>query len=91
MATATVVIADEVGLHARPAARFVQLAGRFGSDIVVRRGERSADAKSMIEVLTLEAGQGDEIALEAPATTPTRPSTPSSHSLRGARPSVLSP
>lgn len=65
MATATVVIADKVGLHARPAAKFVQLAGGFGSDIVVRRGDRSADAKSMIEVLTLEAGQGDEIALEA--------------------------
>lgn len=33
MATATVVIADKVGLHARPAAKFVQLAGGFGSDI----------------------------------------------------------
>ena len=65
MAGARVVIADEVGLHARPAAKFVRLAGRFDSDIVVRNGSRSANAKSMLEVLTLEAGQGAEIELEA--------------------------
>lgn len=65
MASERVTIADEVGLHARPAAKFVQTAGRFDSDIQVRKGDRSADAKSMIEVLTLEAAKGDEIVLEA--------------------------
>ena len=65
MASGSVVIADEVGLHARPAARFVQLAKRFGSDVRVRHGERSADAKSMLQVLTLEVGKGDEIEIEA--------------------------
>jgi phosphocarrier protein HPr len=65
MATGKVVVADEVGLHARPAAKFVQLAKRFGSDIRVSNGERSADAKSMLAVLTLEVGQGDEVELEA--------------------------
>jgi phosphotransferase system HPr (HPr) family protein len=65
MAQRRVTIADEVGLHARPAAKFVQAAARFASDIKVRKADRSADAKSMIEVLTLEAGKGDEIVLEA--------------------------
>jgi phosphocarrier protein HPr len=65
MATGKVVVADEVGLHARPAAKFVQLAKRFGSDIRLSNGERSADAKSMLAVLTLEVGQGDEVELEA--------------------------
>jgi phosphotransferase system HPr (HPr) family protein len=61
----SVVIVDEVGLHARPAAAFVKLAGRFDADITVRCGERSANAKSILSVLTLEAGKGSEIELEA--------------------------
>lgn len=65
MASQTVTITDEVGLHARPAAKFVQMAARFGSDIEVRKGDRAADAKSMIEVLTLEAARGDEVLLSA--------------------------
>jgi phosphocarrier protein HPr len=65
VAQARVMIVGEVGLHARPAAKFVKLAGSFGSDIVVRHGERAANAKSMLQVLTLEARQGDEIEIEA--------------------------
>lgn len=65
MAEGRVVIADAVGLHARPAARFVKLAASFASDIVVRRNDRTANAKSILQVLTLEAGQGAEIVLQA--------------------------
>jgi phosphotransferase system HPr (HPr) family protein len=46
-------VIDESGLHARPAARFVQAASRFASRIVIRDGEREADAKSLISLLGL--------------------------------------
>jgi multiphosphoryl transfer protein len=46
-------VVDESGLHARPAARFVQAASRFASRIVIRNGEREADAKSLISLLGL--------------------------------------
>lgn len=47
-----------VGLHARPASIFVQTASRFKSSVVVTCGDRTADAKSIISVLGLGAGQG---------------------------------
>ena len=46
-------VIDESGLHARPAARFVQAASRFASRIVIRNGDREADAKSLISLLGL--------------------------------------
>ena len=46
-------VIDASGLHARPAARFVQTASRFASRIVIRNGEREADAKSLISLLGL--------------------------------------
>ena len=46
-------VIDESGLHARPAARFVQAASRFASRIVIRSGDREADAKSLISLLGL--------------------------------------
>jgi phosphotransferase system HPr (HPr) family protein len=46
-------VIDESGLHARPAARFVQAASRFASRISIRNGEREADAKSLISLLGL--------------------------------------
>jgi phosphotransferase system HPr (HPr) family protein len=46
-------VIDQSGLHARPAARFVQAASRFASRIMIRNGEREADAKSLISLLGL--------------------------------------
>jgi len=46
-------VIDPAGLHARPAARFVQIANRFGSRIVIRHADREADAKSLIALLGL--------------------------------------
>jgi phosphocarrier protein HPr len=60
-----ITITDEVGLHARPAARFVKLATSFTADITVSKGERSANAKSLVEILQLEAGQGSIVVIEA--------------------------
>lgn len=65
MPSTEITITDDVGLHARPAARFVKTAMRFPADIRVRRGERQADAKSLVQVLQLEAGKGSVITIEA--------------------------
>lgn len=59
------VVRDEVGLHARPAALFVKQAGRFSSDIRVRYRDKNANAKSILEVLSLDAGQNAEVILSA--------------------------
>ena len=57
------VIKHEVGLHARPAALFVQTAKRFQSDIKVTVGDKTVDGKSILSVLTLGANQGASIRL----------------------------
>ena len=51
--------------HARPAALFVQTAKRYAATITVRVGERQANAKSMVQVLTLAAKQGAQLAIQA--------------------------
>lgn len=59
----TVVITNKVGLHARPATLFVQEAARFQAQIQVQFGEKSANAKSILGVLKLGAGQGASLLL----------------------------
>jgi phosphotransferase system HPr (HPr) family protein len=58
-------VIDESGLHARPAARFVQAASRFASRIVIRNGDREADAKSLISLLGLAVGISSVITVAA--------------------------
>jgi phosphocarrier protein len=58
-------VIDASGLHARPAARFVQTASRFTSRIVIRNGEREADAKSLIALLGLAVRLSSEITVAA--------------------------
>jgi phosphotransferase system HPr (HPr) family protein len=60
-----VTIIHEAGLHARPAAMFVQTAAKFSSDIDVTHGETTANAKSILGVLTLGAHKGAEITIKA--------------------------
>ncbi len=61
----TLTINHEVGLHARPASMFVQTAARFSSDIEVTHGETTANAKSILSVLTLGAHKDAEIIITA--------------------------
>ena len=65
MTTIQLSIDNSVGLHARPAALFVQTASKFHSEITVQHGENRANAKSILEVLTLGAGKGAEISVSA--------------------------
>jgi len=61
----TLTITHEVGLHARPASMFVQTSAKFTSDIEVTHGETTANAKSILAVLTLGAHKDSEIVIKA--------------------------
>jgi phosphocarrier protein len=52
------------GLHARPAAQFVKLAGGFRSSVKIRRDGREANAKSILSVLGLGVSRGTQIELD---------------------------
>ncbi len=61
----SVTITNKYGLHARPAMQFVEIAGRFRADVRLVRGEKSADAKSIMEVLMLAAENGADLLIKA--------------------------
>lgn len=61
----TLLVRNRLGLHARPAARFVMTAGRYEADIRVAKGNKTANAKSINQVAILGARQGDEIVVTA--------------------------
>jgi phosphotransferase system HPr (HPr) family protein len=67
MAEITITIKNKVGLHARPASLFVQAANKYKSDIRVTNtsNNTTANAKSILNVLTLGANQGCEINMKA--------------------------
>jgi phosphocarrier protein HPr len=61
----TLVLVNKVGLHARPASLWVQTAGRFKAKITVVCSGRTANAKSILEVLQLGARYGAELVVTA--------------------------
>ena len=65
MAEKQATVGPEEGLHARPAAQFVKTAKRFSSVIVVVKGERQANAKSSLKIMTLGARKGDTLTIRA--------------------------
>ena len=59
-----VIITNESGLHARPAALFVQLANKFDATVTVKKDEESVNGKSIMGILMLAANKGSEIYIE---------------------------
>ena len=57
-------IRNKLGLHARPAALFVQTANRFKSDIEVVKGRQKVNGKSIMGIMTLAAGMGVAITVQ---------------------------
>ena len=57
------VIVNTLGLHARAAARFVQLASRYSSRIVVEHGTVTADGKSILGLLALLGRTGSRLTI----------------------------
>ncbi len=65
MIMANVTIVNKLGLHARAASRLVNCASGFAAEIEIVRGTRSVNAKSIMGVLTLAAGLGTELVIQA--------------------------
>ncbi len=59
-----VEIQNKLGLHARAAAKVTQLAARFGAEVWLSRNGRRVNAKSIMGVMMLAAGQGSRIGIE---------------------------
>lgn len=58
-----VTILNETGLHARPASVFVNTAAKFKSELTLSKGEKRANAKSILSVLGLGISKGTEITI----------------------------
>jgi phosphocarrier protein len=66
MAQRTVAVASRSGLHARPAALFTQAAAAAGIPVTIAKpGGPAVDAASILFVMTLGAGNGQEVVLTA--------------------------
>lgn len=61
----SVQIVNRLGLHARPAAEFVKLAGRFAAEILVEKDGLEVNGKSIMGVLMLAAEHGSHITIRA--------------------------
>lgn len=59
------IVKNKQGLHARPAALFVQIANKFDSRITVIRDEEKVNGKSIMGILMLGAEKDSEIIIEA--------------------------
>jgi catabolite repression HPr-like protein len=60
-----VVVRLKTGLHARPAALFVQEANKFSSDIYVEKGDKKVNAKSIMGIMSLAISSNTEIHISA--------------------------
>jgi len=61
--TRQVVIVNELGLHARAAAKIAKLAGRSRASVWIRKGSAKADASSILDILALECEKGSKITI----------------------------
>ncbi len=60
-----ITVKNKQGLHARPAALFVQLANKFESAITVKKGKEKVNGKSIMGILMLAAEHGSQVIVEA--------------------------
>ena len=68
MTSRTVTVVNQLGMHARAAARFVHLAARFQARVRVARDSREMDGKSIMGILLLAAARGSAITISAEGT-----------------------
>ena len=65
MTSVSVTVVNQLGMHARAAAKFVHLAGRFDARVKVARDRREMDGKSIMGILLLAAARGSTITISA--------------------------
>ena len=63
MAERTVVVTNETGLHARPAASLVQFVKNYPGEVTIIKEDKEANAKSIFNVMSLGIAKGTEIKL----------------------------
>jgi phosphotransferase system HPr (HPr) family protein len=59
-----IILTNELGLHARPAAMIAELAKNAKSKVWITRGDDKVDASSIIDIMTLACMNGTEITLQ---------------------------
>ncbi len=62
------IVKNRLGLHARPAALFVQTTNKFTSSVKVRKGDQEVDGKSIMGLMMLAAEEGSTLAIIANGT-----------------------
>jgi phosphotransferase system HPr (HPr) family protein len=60
-----VTVKNKQGLHARPAALFVQIANKFTSEITIAKGRQKINGKSIMGIMMLAAGAGSKVTIIA--------------------------
>ena len=65
MTSQTVTVVNQLGMHARAAAKFVHLATRYNARVNVSRDRREMDGKSIMGILLLAAARGSVITISA--------------------------
>jgi phosphotransferase system HPr (HPr) family protein len=65
LASASVTIVNRLGLHARPATEFVDLASSFKADVWVHKGDERVGGKSIMEMMMLAATKGTNLEIKA--------------------------
>lgn len=60
-----VIVKLKTGLHARPAALFVQEANKFSAEIFVEKGDKKVNAKSIMGIMSLAISSGTEVEISA--------------------------
>ncbi len=63
--TKDLLVANKLGIHARPAALFVKIANKFNCDIFVEKDEEKVNGKSIMGLMMLAAGPGSKITVHA--------------------------
>jgi len=59
------IIRNKSGLHARPAALFVQIANKYDSDISIKKGSQKVNGKSIMGIMMLAAEKGSRVVIIA--------------------------
>jgi phosphocarrier protein len=68
MTSRAVTVVNQLGMHARAAAKFVHLATRYEAQVKVSRDQREMDGKSIMGILLLAAARGSTITISADGT-----------------------
>ena len=65
LVTRDFLVANKLGIHARPAAMFVKVANRFACDVFVEKDGEKVNGKSIMGLMMLAAGPGSKLTIHA--------------------------